>query len=203
MLSPLGISPSQRSPTYRQRSPRMTPIRTSSPAIGYDRSGTLGPESPVRLSPLERDPRDKRRAGHETVSRSGSPFRMPASIPSPHRGHSPHMSVPSISVSQPSRQGSLQVHNRSLSMNAGSTPLRSGKPLSPLSTTISLGGGLAAQPTLKRQPSAAGSLSSNRSSSYKAYDPDEALDAAYLASSSAEYGPSASYTQHRSRSGRT
>ena len=180
----------------------MTPIRTSSPAIGYDRSGTLGPESPVRLSPLERDPRDKRRAGHESVSRSGSPFRMPASIPSPHRGHSPHMSVPSISVSQPSRQGSLQVHNRSLSMNAGSTPLRSGKPLSPLSTTISLGGGLAAQPTLKRQPSAAGSLSSNRSS-YKAYDPDEALDAAYLASSSAEYGPSASYTQHRSRSGRT
>lgn len=87
-------------------------------------------------------------------------------------------------------------------MNAGSTPLRSsGKALSPLSTTLSLGGGLTTQPRLKRQPSSAGSLSSNRSS-YKAFDPNEALDPAYLATAAAEYGPSSSYSQHRPRSGR-
>lgn len=86
-------------------------------------------------------------------------------------------------------------------MNAGSTPLRSGKPLSPLSSTLSLGDGLSAQTKLKKQPSVANSLSSNRSS-YKAYDPNEALDPAYLASPTAEYGPSSSHSQHRSRSGR-
>jgi len=85
-------------------------------------------------------------------------------------------------------------------MNIGSTPLRSGKPLSPFSSPLSLGDGLGAQTGLKRQPSVANSLSSNISS-YKAYDPDEALDPAYLASPAAEYGPSSSNPQHR-RSGR-
>ena len=87
-------------------------------------------------------------------------------------------------------------------MNAGLTPLRSGKPLSPLSSTLSLGGGLTAQSRLKRQPSVADSISSNRSS-YKAYDPKESLDPAYLASPAREYVPSPTYSQHRSRSGRT
>lgn len=193
------IAPSRQSLPYRQQSPRITPIRTGSPAVGYGRSGTR-PESPSQLSPL--DGRDRRQSRYETVSRSGSPYRAPGSISSPRHGHSPHMSVPSISVSQPSRQGSLQVHSRSLSMNAGSTPLRSGKPLSPLSTTLTLGDPLAAPPTLRKQSSVASSLSSNRSS-YKPYDPNEALDPAYLASSSADYGISPTYAQHRSRSGRS
>ena len=201
MLSPLTIPPSQQPSPYRQQSPRMTLTRTGSPAVGYDRSGVLRPESPAQLSPLERDPRDKRRMRHESDSRPGSPYRMATNIPSPRLGHSPQISVPSISVSRPSGQGNSQGHNRSLSMNAGSTPLRSGKPLSPLSSTLSLGDGLAAQTRLTRQPSVANSLSSNRTS-YKAYDPSEALDPAYLASPAAEYGPSLSNSQHRSRSGR-
>ena len=86
-------------------------------------------------------------------------------------------------------------------MNAGSTPQRLGKPLSPLSSVPPLGDGSGAQTMLRRQPSAAGSLSSNRSA-YKAYDPNESLDPAYLASPAAEYGPSPSSSQHRLRSGR-
>lgn len=82
-------------------------------------------------------------------------------------------------------------------MNAGSTPQRLGKPLSPLSSVLPLGDGSGAQ-TMLRQPSVAGSLSSN----YKPYDPNEALDPAYLASPAAEYGPSPSTSQHRLRSGR-
>lgn len=201
MLSPFTIPPSQLPSPRRQQSPRITPIRTGSPAIGYDRSGTLRPESPAQLSPLDRDPRDKRRMRHESLSRSGSPYRSPGNIPSPRPGHSPQISVPSISVSQPSRQGISQVHTRSLSMNAGSTPLRSGGALSPLSTTLSLGDGLTARRGLKKQASVASSLSSNRSS-YKAYDPNEALDPAYLASPGGEYGPSPTYPQRGSRSGR-
>jgi hypothetical protein len=199
MLSPSAIPPSRRSSSYRRGSPHITPIRTGSPVVGYGRSGTHRPESPARLSPLEG--RDQRQTRHETVSRSGSPYRAPGRVSSPRLSHSPHLSVPSISVSQPSRQGGSQVHSRSLSMNAGSTPLRTGKPLSPLSTILSLGDGLAVAPTLRRQPSVASSLSSNRSS-YKAYDPNEALDPAYLASQSAEYVVSPTYAQHRSRSGR-
>lgn len=202
MLSPLTIPRSQQPSPLRQQSPRMTPVRTGSPAIGYDRSGMLRPESPAQLSPLERDPRDKRRMRHESLSRSGSPYRTAANIPSPRPGHSPQLSVPSVSTSQPLRQGSSQGHVRSLSMNMGSAPLRSGKALSPLSTTLSLGDGLTAQPRLKKQASVASSLSSNRSA-YKAYDPNDALDPAYLASPGAEYEPSSSYTQHRSRSGRS
>lgn len=202
MLSPFTLPPSRQSSPYRQQSPRLIPIRTGSPAIGRDISGTLGFESPTQLSPLDRDSRDKRRTIHEHTSRSGSPHRAPGDVPSPRPGHSIQMSVPSISVSQLPRQGGSQVHNRSLSMNAGSTTLRSGKPLSPLSTTLSLGDGLAARPRLRKQPSAASSLSSNRSS-YKAYDPNEALDPAYLASSSAEYGPSQTYAQHGLRGGRS
>jgi len=181
MLSPFTLPPSRQSSPYRQQSPRLIPIRTGSPAIGRDMSGTLGFESSAQLSPLDRDSRDKRRTIHEHTSRSGSPHRAPGDVPSPRPGHSIHMS---------------------LSMNAGSTPLRSGKPLSPLSTTLSLGDGLAARPRLRKQPSAASSLSSNRSS-YKAYDPNEALDPAYLASSSAEYGPSQTYAQHGLRGGRS
>jgi len=86
-------------------------------------------------------------------------------------------------------------------MNAGLTPLRPGKPLSPLSSTLSLGDGLSVPPRLRKQPSVASSLSSNRSS-YKAYDPNETLDPAYLASPAREYGPSPTYSQHRPRSGR-
>lgn len=191
------IPPSGHSSPYRQQSPLVPPIRTGSPAVGYGRSGTLRPESPAQ-SPLEGHPRDRRRMRYETVSRSGSPHRGPGGIPSSRPGHSPQISVPSISVSQPPEQS--QVHVRSVSMNAGSIPLRPGKPLSPLSTTLSLGDGLVAQPTLGRQPSAT-SLSSNHTS-YKAFDPSEELDPAYLASSSAEYRPSP-YVQHRSRVGRS
>ena len=86
-------------------------------------------------------------------------------------------------------------------MNAGLTPLHPGKPLSPLSSTMSLGDGLSVQPRLKKQPSVASSLSSNRSS-YKPFDPKDALDPAYLASPAKEYGPSPTFSQHRSRSGR-
>ena len=86
-------------------------------------------------------------------------------------------------------------------MNAGLTPLRTGNPLSPLSTTLSLGDGLSVHPRLKKQPSVASSLSSNRSS-YKAYDRNEALDPAYLASPAREYTHSPTYLQHRSSSGR-
>ena len=86
-------------------------------------------------------------------------------------------------------------------MNAGTTPLRSGKPLSPLSSTLSFGEGFGARPGLKNQPSVASSLSSNRSS-YKAYDRNDALDPAYLVSPGAEHGPSPTYSQHRSRGGR-
>ena len=175
-----------------------TPSRTNSPAIGYDRSGALRPVSPAQSSPVERDPRDRRWMRHESDSRPGSPYRAP---PSPRLGHSPRVSVPSISVSQSPRQGGSQGHNRTLSMNAGLTPLHTGKPLSPLSSTLSLGGGLTAQPMLKKQPSVASSLSSNRSS-YKAFDPKEALDPAFLASPAREYGQSPTYPQHRSRSGR-
>jgi hypothetical protein len=194
------MPPFQQPSPYRQQSPRLMPIRTGSPAVGYDRSGALRPASPAQFSP-ERDPRDKRRMRHESLSRSGSPYRATPSMSSPRPGHSPQMSVPSISVSQPPRQGSSQTHTRSLSMNAGSTPLHPGKPLSPLSSTLTLGDGLGARPRLKKQSSVASSLSSNRSS-YKAYDPKEALDAAYLASPAREYGPSPTYSQHRSRSGR-
>lgn len=194
MLNPFTLPPSRQPSPYLQQSPRLMPIRTGSPSIGH--------ESTAHLSPLERDSRDKRRSIHESASRSGSPYRAPGNVPSPRPGHSPQISVPSISVSQLPRQGSSQVHNRSLSMNAGSTPLRSGKPLSPLSSALSLGDGLAAQPRLRKQSSAASSLSSNRSS-YKAYDPSEALDPAFLASSSAEYRPSPAHIQHRSRSGRS
>lgn len=194
MLNPFALLPSQRTSPYRPQSPRLIPIRTGSPAIGRDRSGTFGRRSPAQLSPLERGSGDTQRMAHESASRSGSP--------SPRPGHLHQMSVPSTSVPQLSKQGSSQVHNRSSSMNAGSTPLRSGKALSPLSTTLSLGDGLTAQPRLRKQPSAASTLSSNRNS-FKAYDPSEALDPAYLASSSAEYGPSPTYAQHRSRSGRS
>lgn len=144
------------------------------------------------------------RSGSPTIAREGSWALGPeSSAQSPSRpGHSTQMSVPSISVSQMPRQGGSQVHNRSSSMNAGSTPLRSGKPLSPLSTALSLGDGLTAHPRLRKQSSVASSLSSNRTS-YKAYDPNEALDPAYLASSTAEYGPSPTHAQHRSRSGRS
>jgi len=196
MLSPLTIPRSQQPSPFRQQSPRMTPIRTGSPAIGYDRSGMLRPESPAQLSPLERDPRDKRRMRHESLSRSGSPYRTAADVPSPRPGHSPHLSTPSVSSSQPLRQG----HNRSMSMNMGSAPLRSGNALSPLSATLSLGDGLTAQSRLRRQPSVASSVSSSRSA-YKTFDPNEMLDPAYLASGVAEYEPSSSYTQHRLRSG--
>lgn len=196
MLSPFTIPPSQQPSPYRQQLPRMTPIRAGSPAVGYDRSR---PGSPAQLSPLEKDPRGGRRMRHESVSRSGSPYLSAANVPSPRAGHSPQMSVPSISMSQPLRQDNGHAHVRSLSMNAGSTPLRSGKALSPLSTTLSLGGGLTTQPRLKSQPSSTNSLSSNQSSSYKMYDPNDALDPAYLASP----GPSpSSYSQHRPRSGR-
>lgn len=178
-----------------------TPTRTGSPAIGYDRSGALRPASPAQSS-LESDPRDKRRMRRESISRSGSPYYGSQNMPSPRLGHSPQLSVPSISVSQPPRPASSQAHNRSLSMNAGSTPLHSGKPLSPLSTTLSVGDGLTAQPRLRKQPSAASSLSSNRSS-FKAYDPKESLDPAYLASPAREYAPSPTYySQHRSKSER-
>lgn len=202
MLSPFALPPSRQPSPYRQQSPRLTPNRTGSPAVGHDRSGTTGFEFPAQLSPLERDTRDKRRTVHESADRSGSPYRASQNAPSPRTGHSPRMSVPSISVSHLPRQSGSQVHNRSLSLNAGSTPLRSGKPLSPLSTTLSLGDGLTTRPRLRKKSSAASSISSNRSS-YKAYDPNEALDPAYLASASAEYGPSPTYGQHRSRSGRS
>ena len=85
-------------------------------------------------------------------------------------------------------------------MNAGLTPY-SGKPLSPLPSSLSLGDGLTAQPGLKKRPSVASSLSSDRSL-YKPYDSKESLDAAYLASPPREYGTSPTYVQHRSRSGR-
>jgi len=198
MLSP-HVS-SQPSP-YQQQSPRMVPPRIGSPAVGYERSGALRSMSPVQLSPLERDPRDKRRVRHESVSRSGSPYRTSSNMPSPRLSHSPHVSVPSISVSEALGQGSSQMHSRSLSMNAGLTPLHPGKPLSPLSSTLTLGDGLNVHPRLKKQPSVASSLSSNRSS-YKPFDPKEALDPAYLASPAREYGQSPTYSQYRSRSGR-
>ncbi|KAF9651726.1 hypothetical protein BDM02DRAFT_553409 [Thelephora ganbajun] len=86
MLSPLTIPSSLQPAPYRQQSPRMMPLRTGSPAVGHNRPGTLRPESPVQLSPLERDPRDKRRMRHESTSRSGSPYRTPASIPPPPPG---------------------------------------------------------------------------------------------------------------------
>ena len=186
MLSPLMIPPSLGSSPYRQQSPSTVPIRTGSPAVGNDKPGTLRPESPAQLSPLEGDPRDKRRMRYESINGSGN------NSTSPRPGHSPQMSVPSTFMSQQSRQDSSQVHNRSLSANVGSTPLR--KPLSPLSTTLSLGD---PQHLLRKQPSVASSLSSSRSA-YKPYDPSEALDPAYLASSSAGYVPS----PNRSRSGR-
>lgn len=200
LLSPFTIPPSLQPAPYRQQSPRMTPIRAGSPAVNYDRSG-LYSESPIQPSILDRDPRDGRRTGRESVGGPGSPYRAPGSVPSPRLGHSPQTSVPSISVSQLPRQA--QAHSRSISMNAGSTPLRSGKPLSPLSTTLSLGEGLTVPSPLRRQPSAS-SLSSNRSS-YKAYDPSEALDPAYLASAtaSADYRSSQTYGKPRSRSGRS
>lgn len=184
MLSPFAVPPSQKSSPYLPQSPRLIPIRTGSPAIR---------RSPAQLSPLERGSRDTQRMVHEPPGRSGSPSLRP--------GHSHHMSVPSISVSQLSRQGSSQVHNRSSSMNAGSTPIHPGNPLSPLPTSLSLGDGLTAQPRLRKQSSTTSSLSSR--TSYKPYDPSEALDPAYLASSSAEPGPSPTYAQHRSRSGRS
>lgn len=193
MLSPFTIPPSLQ--PHRQQPPRMTPIRTGSPAVGYDRSR---PQSPAQLSPLEKDPRGGRRMRHESTSRSGSPYLTAANVLSPRAGHSPQMSVPSISMSQPLRQDNGHGRIRRLSMNAGSTPLRPGNALSPLSATLSFGDGTTAQPKLKRQPSTANSLSSNRSS-YKAYDPNEDLDPAYLATG---YGPSSSYSQHRPRSGR-
>src|ERR1700753_2982641 len=143
------------SPARSQRSYGPPPRRLSSAGeripqeIGGDYDASVSSEN---ADAAERDP-DRTR-----IKRG--PFKT-TNIPFPRRGHSPHMSVLSISVSQSLRQGSLQVHYRSLSMNAGSTPLRTGTSLSPLSTTIplSLGGGLATQPTLKRQPSAAESLS--------------------------------------------
>lgn len=177
------------------------PSRTGSPAVGYDRPGALRPASPAQLSPLENDSRDRRRMRHESVSRSGSPYRAPQNMPSPRLGHSSQMSVPSISVSQSPRPGSSQAHNRSLSMNTGLTPLHPGKPLSPLSTTLSFGDRLTVRPRLRKQSSVASSLSSNRSS-YKAYDEKEYLDPAYLVSPAGESGRSPTYSQHGSRGGR-
>ena len=104
MLSPFMMPSSQKLSPHRQQSPRMTPIRTVSSVVDGFRA--LRPDSPAQLSPIERGPRNKRRVRHESLGGSGSLYRTAAKIPSRRLGHSPQISVPSISVSQPSSEGS-------------------------------------------------------------------------------------------------
>lgn len=168
-----------------------------------------GSQTPRAMSP-ERDPRDKRRSKstpREPVSRSQTPYavapipeginypdpykQMPAPAHAPPIGSS--LSAGPVGVGSP--RSSQVMHNRSLSMHAGATPANMGRSL--LSREDK-------DATLRKMPSVTSSTSgSARSSSYKAYDPSEYVDPAFLASSEDLSAPvAASRSRNAARSGK-
>lgn len=193
--------------------PKMVPPPVSrnseASSSGYGRPYSRSPREP---SP-DRDPRDRRRSkSTPREPRPQNPYatapvpegvNYPTPSPRPRTPYAPQISssLSAGSASSPRSSVSRLAHDRSLSMNAGATPAHMGRPLSGMSRDQS-------GSTLRKAPSIASSMSgtSARSSSYKAYNPNEYVDPAFLASSedltTMPSSPSAARVASSSRSGR-
>lgn len=196
LLSPFSLPPVSLQPVPQGTPKIVQPQIQRASSSQYDQYGSDASHSPRPRSP-ERDPRDRRRSKstpREPVPRSTTPYAVapipegvnyPTPAPRPRQSQyapqiSSSLSADSNGLSSPRSSVSRVGHDRSLSMHAGATPAHMGRPLS--SAAVREVNDL----SLRRQPSVASSMSGSssiRSSSYKAYDPNDYVDPAFLASS--------------------
>ncbi|KAK7696176.1 hypothetical protein QCA50_000827 [Cerrena zonata] len=164
--------------------PRSAPMQRSSSAAGYgsessgrhtrtqslgqsqSRPGTAGPSvRPPSVRPPSAGPQQRVRTPQPAYETAPTPPHLKYPLPPP-RPDPANMSPQSIS-SNISSGG----HHRSLSMNAGSTPATAARPLSN-----------GHRPKLRRVPSAESIMSATSKGEYSHYQPNEYVDAAFLAS---------------------
>ncbi|OBZ70231.1 hypothetical protein A0H81_09710 [Grifola frondosa] len=146
-----------------------TPATRPSSSLGGSRSPSTRPHTPSRLQySMSRPPTEQGTYHDVPVS-----LRAHARTPSNASTNDLAQGAAHEALSPRSTSSRLSGHQRSFSLNAGSTPAMVPRPLSS-----------ASRPQLRRVPSS-GSVASDmsrRSGSFQHYDPNSYLDAAFLAS---------------------